>query len=217
MRMNGTLVAFASRREFNVIFPQISAVVASSTPQSINNRYDVAVCGVGMVDFSANLAYLLSKNRYERVIQVGICGAYPDRGLEIGEVVRVDSEVVGDMGIQTREGHFVAWNEVVGEDTRYEGESPRFLTLVLASVRSVTGVTVNCCMGTAYLAGRRSRLFNADVESMEGAACFAVCKRFGVPAFQFRGVSNIATDRDTSTWKISEALMALKEQVLDQI
>ena len=215
--MNGTLVAFASRREFNILFPQISAVVASTMPQSIDNRYDAAVCGVGMLDFSANLALLLAKNRYERVIQVGICGAYPGRGLEIGEVVRVDSEVVGDMGIQTREGHFVAWNEVVGEETRYEGESPRFLTLALASVRSVTGVTVNCCTGTAYLAGRRSRLFNADVESMEGAACFAVCKRFGVPAFQFRGVSNIATDRDPSTWKISEALMALKEQVLDQI
>lgn len=215
--MNGTLVAFASRREFNILFPQISAVVASTMPQSIDNRYDAAVCGVGMLDFSANLALLLAKNRYERVIQVGICGAYPGRGLEIGEVVRVDSEVVGDMGIQTREGHFVAWNEVVGEDARYEGESPRFLTLALASVRSVTGVTVNCCTGTAYLAGRRSRLFNADVESMEGAACFAVCKRFGVPAFQFRGVSNIATDRDPSTWKISEALMALKEQVLDQI
>ena len=215
--MNGTLVAFASRQEFNTIFPQISAVVASTTPQSIGNRYDVAVCGVGMLEFSANLAFLLAKNRYERVVQVGICGAYPDRGLEIGDVVRVDSEVVGDMGVQTREGHFVAWNEVVGEDVRYEGESPRYLTLALASVRSALGVTVNCCTGTAYLAGRRSRLFSADVETMEGAACFAVCKRFGVPAFQFRGVSNIATDRDTSTWRIPEAMAALKSEVLDKL
>lgn len=213
--MNGTLVAFASRQEFNTIFPQISAVVASSTPQPIDNRYDVTVCGVGMLDFSANLAFLLAKNRYERVIQVGICGAYPNRGIEIGDVVRVDTDIVGDMGIQTREGHFVTWKDVSGEDGTYEGESPRFLTLALASIRSVAGVSVNCCTGTKYLALRRGGLFKADVESMEGAACFAVCRRFGVPVYQFRGVSNIATDRDTSTWKIPEALMALKEQVLD--
>lgn len=215
--MNGTLVVFASKQEFNTIFPQISAVVASSTPQSIDNRYDVAVCGVGMIDFSANLAYLLAKNRYERVIQVGICGAYPNRGIEICDVVRVDTDVVGDMGIQTREGHFVAWKDASGEDGVYAGESPRFLSIALASIRSVAGVSVNCCTGTKYLALRRGGLFKADVESMEGAACFAVCRRFGVPAYQFRAVSNIATDRDTSTWKIPEALMALKEQVLDSL
>jgi futalosine hydrolase len=91
------------------------------------------------------------------------------------------------------------------------------LTLPLATVRSVSGVTVNCCTGTAYLASRRSALFDADVETMEGAACFAVCKRFGVSGYQFRAVSNIATDRDTSAWRIPEALKALKEQVLDNL
>jgi futalosine hydrolase len=121
------------------------------------------------------------------------------------------------MGIQTREGHFVAWKDASGEDGVYAGESPRFLTIALASIRSVAGVSVNCCTGTKYLALRRGGLFKADVESMEGAACFAVCRRFGVPAYQFRAVSNIATDRDTSTWKIPEALMALKEQVLNEL
>ena len=215
--MNGTLVAFASKQEFNALFPQVSAVVAASTPQMPNKRYDIAVCGVGMLEFSANLSYILAKNRYERVIQVGVCGAYPERGLGIGDVVRVDTEVVGDMGAQTREGHFLPWGEVSGKDIVYKGESPRFLSLALASVRFVAGVTVNCCTGTSYLASRRSHLYDADVETMEGAACFAVCNRFGVPAYQFRAVSNIATDRDTSTWKIPEAMAALKEQVLDNL
>lgn len=215
--MNGTLVVFASKQEFNAVFPQISAVVAASTPQSPNNRFDVAVCGVGLLEFSTNLAFILSKNRYERVVQLGVCGAYPNRGLEIGDVVRVDSDIVGDMGVQTREGHFISWKELAEKDCFYRGESPRFLSLALASVRSAVGVSVNCCTGTSYLANRRSVLFDADVETMEGAACFAVCSRFGVSAFQFRGVSNIATDRDTSTWKIPEAMAALKEQVLDQL
>ena len=215
--MNGTLVAFASKQEFNAVFPQVSAVVAASTPQSPNNRYDIAVCGVGLLEFSTNLSYILAKNRYERVIQLGVCGAYPNRGLDICDVVRVDTDIVGDMGVQTREGHFIAWKELAAKDCTYTGESPRFLSLALASMRAAAGVTVNCCTGTSYLANRRSVLFDADVETMEGAACFAVCGRFGIPAYQFRAVSNIATDRDTSTWKIPEAMAALKSEVLDNL
>ena len=84
-------------------------------------------------------------------------------------------------------------------------------------MRSVAGVSVNCCTGTVYLAQRRCALFDADIETMEGASFFAVCKRFGVSGYQFCAVSNIATDRDTSTWRIPEAMAALKERVLDNL
>lgn len=213
--MSDILVVFASKQEFNIIFPQKSAIVAASTPMIASANYDVAVCGVGVVDFAANLSFQLSQKRYRRVYLVGICGAYLDRDLGVGEVVRVDSDVVGDMGVQNRDGHFVPYGELCGESKVYAGESPRRLPLMLASIRSVKGVTVNCCTGTNYLSIRRSNLYDADVESMEGAAFFAVCKRFGVEAYQFRAVSNIAADRDTSLWKIQEALEALKTRVLD--
>ena len=215
--MSKTLVAFASKKEFNILFPKISAVVASTTPQPLNTAADMAVCGVGLLDFSVNLARILSQGIYDRVFQVGICGAYPGRDIEVGEVVRVDSEIVGDLGVQDRNGHFVPWGDVCGSPATYAGDSPRFLTLPLATIRSVSGVSVNCCTGTAYLASRRSALFEADVETMEGAACFAVCKRFGVSCYQFRAVSNIATDRDISTWKIEEALVELKRAVIDNL
>lgn len=213
--MNDTLVAFASKQEFSGVFPHLTATVATTSPYSIDNRFDVCVCGVGMVEFSANLAYFLAKGGYKCVVQVGICGVYPNRDFQVGEVVRVDADALGDMGVQTREGHFVPWHDVYGEKLVYSGESPRALSLALASIPSAVGVTVSCCTGTRYLALRRGGMFKADVETMEGAACFAVCKRFGVPAYQFRAISNVATDRDTSTWKVPEALAALKSQVLD--
>ncbi|MCQ2054346.1 MAG: futalosine hydrolase [Fibrobacter sp.] len=212
--MNKTLVVFASRQEFNTIFPQISAVVASSMPVAVGTQYDVAVCGVGVVDFSVNLSYQLSRYHYERVFLLGICGAYCRRDIKVGDVVRVDTETLGDMGVQNSEGHFIPWREVSGEQVVYAGESPRFLPIGLATLPSVVGLTVNCCTGTQYLSLRRSGMFQADVETMEGAACFAVCKKFGVSAYQFRAVSNIATNRDPSTWKIAEALNTLKDVVL---
>jgi futalosine hydrolase len=60
------------------------------------------------------------------------------------------------------------------------------------------------------MAKERSGNFNVDVESMEGAACFSICHAFGIPCYEIRAVSNFATTRDKSTWRIPEALAALR-------
>ncbi len=60
------------------------------------------------------------------------------------------------------------------------------------------------------MAKERVENFNVDVESMEGAACFSICHAFGVPCYEIRAVSNFATTRDKSTWRISDALAALR-------
>ena len=58
--MAKTLIVFASKQEFQFFFKNISSVVASSTPAMVNPSVDVAIAGVGIVDFSANLARFLS-------------------------------------------------------------------------------------------------------------------------------------------------------------
>ena len=215
--MAGTLLVFASKQEFSFFFKNVSAVVASSTPALIESAVDAAIAGVGAVDFSANLARFFSQKKYERAFLLGICGAYPNSGLRVGDVVRVDTEVVADMGAQSREGHFIPWESLASKEVRYKGASFRELPLCLAAIPEVAGGTVNCCTGTQYLGNRRESTFQIQVENMEGAAFFAVCKAFGVPGYQFRAVSNIAADRDESSWKIADALSALKTQVLDQL
>jgi len=215
--VNDTLLVFPSKVELNAVFPQVSAVVASTSTIAVSRSFEVTVCGVGALDFAANLSYKLTKKKYDRVVLVGVCGAYLGRDLQVGDVVRVDSEIQGDLGAQNREGHFIPWGEICGKTTVYTGASARELPLSLASVRSAVGVTVNCCTGTQYLSLKRAALYNADVESMEGAACFAVCKNFDIPAYEFRAVSNIATDRDPSQWKIAEAMQALQQQVISKL
>ena len=63
------------------------------------------------------------------------------------------------------------------------------------------------------MAAERVLNFDVDVESMEGAACFSVCHAFGMPCYEIRAVSNFATTRDKSTWRIKEALAALQSLV----
>ena len=215
--MAGTLLVFASRQEFNYFFKNISAVVASSTPVLVEPSVDVAVAGVGLVDFSANLARFLSQKKYEKAYLLGICGAYPNSGLQVGDVVRVGTEVIADMGAQSREGHFISWETLVSREIRYKSADYRDLPLCLAAIPEVAGGTVNCCTGTQYLGNRRESTFQIQVETMEGAAFFAVCKAFGVSGYQFRAVSNMASDRDESSWDIPKALSSLKTQVLDQL
>ena len=95
--MAGTLIVFASRQEFNFFFKNISAVVASSTPAMIEPSVYAAIAGVGVVDFSANLARFFSEKKYERAFLLGICGAYPNSGLQVGDVVRVDTEAAAEL------------------------------------------------------------------------------------------------------------------------
>lgn len=219
--MNSVLVAIPSMREMSLLHSR-SVNSAGPTPDIIEcERYDMAVCGVGMLDFAVNLSGLLAGRKYACVLQVGICGAYPGRGLAVGDVVRVRSEVVGDMGVQEADGSFTHWSKMVEGAARYAengcGENAGILPESLRGLRSVSGLTVNCCTGSASLSLDRSARFDVDVESMEGAALIAVCRRFGIPGFEFRAVSNVAADRDPASWKVGEALAALKREVLDQL
>ena len=92
----------------------------------------------------------------------------------------------------------------------YESSPLRYVPAWLSNLKSVAGLSVNCCTGTAAMASERVQNFDVDVESMEGAACFSVCHAFGMPCFEVRAVSNLATTRDKSTWRIADALAALR-------
>ena len=185
------------------------------------------VLGVGLLEFSTNLSVLLSRFAYEgpftHVVLAGICGAYPGRGLNIGDVVRVDSEKVGDLGVVERDGSFTPWHKVCSTSANgsvaqasaqvYESSSLRGVPAWLSNLKPTAGLSVNCCTGTASMAADRVRNFNVDVESMEGAACFSICHAFCVPCCEIRAVSNFATTRDKSTWRIKDALAALRSLV----
>lgn len=215
--MNSVLVAIPSMKEMSRLYPQLVKTGCGVPYVAEGEKFDVAVCGVGLLEFAVNLSAILAGHRYDCVVQVGICGAYPGRGISIGDVVRVQSETVGDMGVQEANGFFSPWSRIGGGDATLYREYGANLPASLAAIRTVSGISVNCCTGTKEMSCDRVSLFDVDVESMEGAALHAVCNRFGIPGFEFRAVSNIVSDRDPSTWKINEALTALRLQVLDRI
>lgn len=216
--MNRVLVTIPSMKELQRLYPRLASDNSELPYVCDGGDFDIAVCGVGLLEFAVNLSSILARRKYDCVYQVGICGAYPNRGLGIGDVVRVQTEIVGDMGVQEANGFFSPWSRIGGGDATNYGEyKGGALPETLRGLRVVSGLSVNCCTGTVDLSKDREMLFDVDVESMEGAALHAVCNRFGVAGFEFRAVSNIVSARDPSSWKINEALLALKLQVLDRI
>ena len=180
-----------------------------------DDRGFAVVLGVGILDFSTNLSVLLSRfaaeGPFTHVVLAGICGAYPGRGLNVGDVVRVESERVGDLGVVGRDGSFTPWNQVLNVPVQvYESSPLRGVPASLGRLKAVSGLTVNCCTGTSAMAAERVQNFDVDVESMEGAACFSICRAFGMSCLEIRAVSNIAADRDKSSWRIKEALDGLR-------
>ncbi len=170
-----------------------------------------SVLGVGLVNFGAGLAKALHSGAYERVIQLGICGAYPSSGLKPGDLVFVEEDQAGDLGYQETDGSFHRFQaEMAGQSIYRAGSEP---LACFSSLPKVRAVSVNCCTGTQNLAAFRENLYGAQIETMEGVSCFALAQAFGCRAYQIRAVSNFASDRDTSRWETSKALQSLQQWV----
>ena len=218
------LYVFATLKEFRGVFPDSDIDVTKDgvpfdkvfkLPQ---NQGYACILGMGLMHYSIRLLNLLVSCRSQKldfdcVVILGICGAFPGRGLNLLDVVRVDSDIEGDLGYQEKDGSFERFSCYGYERASSVESAPA----AIQKLKSVTGVSVNCCTGTSSLAARRVELFDADVETMEGAAGIAACNLLDIPVYQVRAVSNMASDRDKSAWKIDEALKALKEQVLDAL
>ena len=210
------LFAFATPMEFASCFPEYAGTADDVTPDKLikisEDRGYACVLGIGLLNFATNLTYLIASSkqqgiRFTAVYILGVCGAYPGRGISVLDVVRVDSEGVGDMGYQEKDGSFFPFPSAV------RATAAEHAPAHLQKLKSAVGLTVNCCTGTEELALVRSKTFDADIENMEGAAGIAACMAHNMPVFEIRAVCNMATTRDRASWKLQEALAALRKTI----
>ena len=202
--------------EFISCFPEYAGTADNIALDKLielsENRGYACILGMGILSFSTNLTYLISSAKqqgihFTAVYILGVCGAYPGRGIDVLDVVRVDSESVGDMGYQEKDGSFFPFPSTV------RATAAEHAPTHLQKLKSAVGLTVNCCTGTEEFALLRSKTFDADIENMEGAAGIAACMAHNMPVFEIRAVCNMATTRDRASWKFQEALSALRKTI----
>ncbi|MGC8490307.1 MAG: hypothetical protein ACP5SH_01095 [Syntrophobacteraceae bacterium] len=73
-------------------------------------------------------------------------------------------------------------------------------------VRYGPSLTVGMVSGDAKTASDRFHRFAALAENMEGSAIAQTCLLFDVPFLEFRGVSNVAGERDKAHWDLAAAV-----------
>jgi futalosine hydrolase len=173
--------------------------------------------GVGAVNAAHAVTLFLANTGARAIVICGVGGAYPTSGLQVGDVACAASECYGDLGATSPAGFLDM--KALGFPV-VEAQTPLFNDIpmqVFPLDRRVPFVTVSSCTGTDGAAREIERRTAGAVESMEGAAVAHVAHLHGVPVGEVRGISNIVTDRDTTTWQLKEAAIAAQEAVLSWI
>ena len=182
-----------------------------------DNTMAIVRTGVGPVNAAHAVTLFLARTGARAVVVCGVGGAYPESGLNVGDVVCAETECYGDLGATTPAGFLdmKALGFAIAEEP-----APLFNEIpmqIFPSARKVPFVTVTSCTGTDTHARALAARTRGAVESMEGAAVAHVAYLHGIPAGEVRGISNIVTDRDTRTWRLKEAAQAAQEEVASWI
>jgi futalosine hydrolase len=182
--------------------------------QSGGHDIDVLISGVGMVATSSWCSRVLSAERFDVALNLGVCGSFR-AALAPGTVVHVVSDRLAELGAEDGDSFLtIQQMGLLGDDEfpftggRLVNNSPPAIAS-LASLRRVDGITVNTVHGHPGSIARVNDRFNPDVETMEGAAFMYACLIHGVPFAQVRAVSNIVERRNRAAWKLDDAIAAL--------
>ncbi len=179
--------------------------------EAAGRTVEVFPTGIGPVNAAMSLTRYLSREPVGTVISLGIGGAYPGSGLEIGDVVCASSETYGDLGADSTDGFLdmrsLGFEVVAG----FYNELPLDW---FPTPRRSPFVTRSTCSGKLDEARSIVERTGGAVESMEGAAIVHVAIAHGLPVGEVRGISNRVADRDRSTWRVREAAQAAGEALL---
>ena len=172
--------------------------------------------GVGAVNAAHAVTIAILQDKPAAIVMCGVGGAYPGSGLLIGDIASADMECYGDLGAASPQGFLdmKALGFPLVDDPRIYNDFPMQL---FPTERRAKFVTVSTCTGTDAAAKAIEARTGGAVENMEGAAVAHVAHLHRIPAGEVRAISNIVTDRDTTSWRLQEAAQAAQEALIEWI
>ncbi|WP_276133345.1 futalosine hydrolase [Polluticoccus soli] len=210
------LLAAATEAEIAPSIQQIATSWQQVDPrvfQRQGKRLTVCITGVGMMATAYHLAKACSATRFDMALQAGIGGAF-HRQINLGDLVFVRSEQLGDLGAEDGEAYLdifelglLQHNELPFTGGRLAAPTADFHKLI--DLPPVDGLTVNMVSGNEASIIRLAERYQCGVESMEGAAFHYVCLQEGIPFAQVRAISNYIERRNRANWKIGDAITNL--------
>lgn len=169
-----------------------------------------AATGIGIANAAHGTTVMLERYSPALVLLFGMGGAYPGRGLNVGDIVLAEKEIYADSGVLLRDrlhGMDITGIPLLKKGRKkYFNEFPVDGTLLKKALKILSGVKSGVFLTVAQSTGIRERAealgaeFDAVSENMEGASVAQICLRYGVPFLEARGISNIVEDRSPASW-----------------
>ena len=174
-----------------------------------NKNAEVLITGVGIPATIFHLTKQLARKEYNLVIQAGIAGTF-NNALAPGSVAIIEKDAFADIGINEKGTFRTLFETGLAKENDFpyndgwlvnEHEYFRYPSLFVAK-----GITVNKIIDDKVQIKKIREKFEADIESMEGAAFHYVCLQQKIQFLQLRSISNVAGERDKTKWMMKEAI-----------
>lgn len=205
------LLAAATYNEINT-----TAAWLNETRGAVNgHQADTLITGIGGTATAYALARYFAVKKPDLVIQAGIGGSFKTH-LPPESIVFVKEEVFADLGAQENDqlvdifdlGLAAADEKPFSNRMLINPNVDRWFHYQRPFVR---GATINCISSTVRQTQRIVEKYDADVESMEGAALHYVCLREEINFIQVRAISNFVGERNKNNWMMKEAIAGLND------
>ena len=195
---------------------EVKLFLKQSQHLQTTKNIDLLISGIGIAATVYHLTKELSQNNYDLVIQAGIAGSFTKR-IKRGAVVFVkqdaftspgiieqnDYRTIADVGLSDP-NDFPFTDGVLSNNSRFDE---------LKQLKSVNAVTVDIITDDKKKNKLFRKKYNADIESMEGAALHYVCLQQKTQFLQLRSISNYVGERDKKKWKIKKAIRNLNNEL----
>ena len=179
-----------------------------------SNVVDVLVTGIGMVNTALMMGRYVQKP-YDLVINAGVCGAF-NYELALGQLVNVTEDILSELGAEDGDA-FLTYDALGLPGKHIFQASSSQVSFQVEALPKVKGITVNTVHGCERSIRHVKQIYAPDVESMEGAACFAACEGQAKQYIQLRAISNYVEKRDKSKWQMPLAIRNLNDLLIELI
>lgn len=208
------------KRKHEICAMQI--LVIAATEQEIepfttaNSRVDVLITGVGVPSTIYHLQKRIQQVDYDCIIQAGIAGSF-NNDIELEKVVVVQQDCFADLGMEEKGIYTPVFNAGFANKDEFPFTDGWLVNLtgplLKTGLLKVKALTVNKVSDSELQRQQFISTFNADVESMEGAALHYVCLQEKISFIQIRAISNKVGERDKTKWKIKDAIINLNSEL----
>lgn len=220
------LIISATKLELSLFFKNNNIIKVSDNffKVILKNSFvlDILITGVGIPATIYFLQKALYKRKYDFIINTGICGCFSKKR-KIGDTFIVEKEQFGDLGVKSDIGFKTVFEQNLCNKNQFPFNNGVLVASKakkiagLVNIPLVNGITVNQISNNISDIEIFQKKYQADIETMEGAAVFYTALLENIPFIEIRTCSNYIRPRKKACWNIDLAVNNLNKTINDLV